>query len=282
MSKKTEKAQKISIWSELSGASVGVGIGLLGIVIVAIIFYIFMNLSPAKKVRVDDYAEILSEAEESELKDMARSLSKDKDINVVLVTTRNKGDGYTNSDDDCARYAGDYYMRNVNTVPLQNNSGICILVDLSIDEDGQRFFWLYTYGTAHFAVSDSECQNLFYRNKEHLGRGEYFEALEDIVGRLGGYSYKGYGAIVFFTMIIPVLLAMIITFFATPMRKLDPVPVPSTYMNKANSTVTGEDKFLRKTVVRIESSSGGGGGGFSGGGGGGGGGGFSGGGGGRF
>ncbi|MDO4876816.1 MAG: hypothetical protein Q3987_05480, partial [Oscillospiraceae bacterium] len=92
----------------------------------------------------------------------------------------------------------------------------------------------------------------------------------------------GYGAIVFFTMIIPVLLAMIITFFATPMRKLDPVPVPSTYMNKANSTVTGEDKFLRKTVVRIESSSGGGGGGFSGGGGGGGGGGFSGGGGGRF
>ena len=88
--------------------------------------------------------------------------------------------------------------------------------------------------------------------------------------------------LVFFTMIIPVLLAMIITYFATPKRRLDPVPVPSTYMNKANSTVTGEDKFLRKTVVRIESSSsGGGGGGFSGGGGGGGGG-FSGGGGGRF
>ena len=278
---KSNNNQKISIWSELSGASVGVGIGLLGIVIVAIFFYIFMNLSPAKKVRVDDYAEIFSEEEENALRDLASGLSKEKDINVVLVTTRNKGDGYSNSDSDCARYAGDYYMRNVNTVPLQNNSGICILVDLTIDKDGQRFFWLYTYGTAHFAVSDDECSNLFYRNKELLGRGEYAAALTNVLQRLNDYSYKGYGAIVFFTMIVPVLLALIITYFSTPMRKLDPAPEASQYRISPPKSVAGEDKFLRKTVVRVESSSGGGGGGgFSGGGGGGGG--FSGGGGGRF
>ena len=282
MSAKKENEQKISIWSELSGASIGVGIGLLGIVIVSIFFYIFMNLSPAKKVRVDDFAEIFSQEEEDALRDLAADLSRAKDINVVLVTTRNKGDGYTNSDSDCAKYAGDYYMRNVNTVPLQNNSGICILVDLTIDKDGQRFFWLYTYGTAHFAVSDSECSNLFYRNKELLGRGEYAEALTNVLQSLHGYSYKGYGAIVFFTLIIPVLLALIVTYFSTPSRKLDPVPAASQYRISAPTAVQGEDIFLRKTTVRVESSSssGGGGGGFSGGGGGGGG--FSGGGGGRF
>ena len=284
MSKKSnEYNQKISNWSELSGASIGVGIGLLGIIIVSIIFYVFMNLSPAKKVRVDDHAEIFTKEEEDALYDLALGLSREKDINVVLVTTRNKGDGYTNSDSDCAKYAGDYYMRNVNTVPLQNNSGICILVDLTIDEDGQRFFWLYTYGTAHFAVSDDECSSLFYRNKELLGRGEYAAALTNVLQRLHDYSYKGYGAIVFFTMIVPVLLALIITYFSTPSRKLDPAPAASQYRISSPKAVTGEDKFLRQTVVRMESSSGGGGGGgggFSGGGGGGGG--FSGGGGGRF
>ena len=87
----------------------------------------------------------------------------------------------------------------------------------------------------------------------------------------------------FFTLIIPVLAALIITYFATPLRKLDPAPGASQYRISSPKDITGVDQFLRKTVVRVESSSsggGGGGGGFSGGGGGGGG--FSGGGGGRF
>jgi len=284
MSKKnTNKSTKLSIWSELSGASIGVGIGLLVLVIFAVFFYIFMNLSPAKKVRVDDFAEVLSENEEKDLKDLASKLSADKDINVVIVTTRNKGDGYTNSDEDCAKYAGDYYMRNVNTVPLQNNSGVCILVDLSIDEDGQRFFWLYTYGTAHFAVSDDNCSRLFYNNKELLGRKEYGHALSNILDSLGNYSYQGYGAIVFFTIIVPILAGLLITKIATPSRRLDPVPAMSTYsVTDSMKAIQNTDVFKYRTVVRMESSSsGGGGGGFSGGGGGGGGG-FSGGGGGRF
>ena len=283
MSNSKTKNTKLSIWSELSGASIGVGIGLLVLVIFAIGFYVFMNLSPAKKVRVDDHAEIFTEAEEKELMELASKLSSDKDINVVIVTTRNKGDGYTNSDADCARYAGDYYMRNVNTVPLQNNSGVCILVDLSIDEDGQRFFWLYTYGTAHFAVSDDNCSRLFYNNKELLGRKEYAHALSNILDSLGNYSYQGYGAIVFFTIIVPVLAGLLITKIATPSRKLDPVPAMSTYsVTDSMKAIQNTDIFKYRTVVRMESSSsGGGGGGFSGGGGGGGGG-FSGGGGGRF
>lgn len=282
MSTKQKKPQKISIWSELSGTSIGVGIGLIVVVILSVAFYIFMNLSPAKKIKVDDYAEIFSEEEEEQIREMAEELSHNKDINVVVVTTRNKGDSYSNSDEDCKRYAGEYYMRNVNTIPLQNNSGICILVDLTIDKDGQRFFWLYTYGTAHFAVSDDECSSLFYKNKEILGRGEYGKAIINILDKLDAYNYEGYGAIILFTILVPLLAAWFITKTATPTRKLDPVPSANTYRIKTPGQITGEDKFIRQTVVRYESSSGGGGGGSSGGGGGGGGGGFSGGGGGRF
>ena len=144
MSANTKKNQKISIWSELSGASIGVAIGLLVIVILAIAFYIFMNLSPAKRVKIDDSANIFTKSQETYIEGLVKNLSRDKDINVVLVTTRDKGRGYGNDDDSCKKFAEDYYMKNVNTVPLQNNSGICILVDLTIDEDGQRFFWLYT------------------------------------------------------------------------------------------------------------------------------------------
>jgi hypothetical protein len=259
MSNSKTKNTKLSIWSELSGASIGVGIGLLVLVIFAVGFYVFMNLSPAKKVRVDDHAEIFTEAEEKELMELASKLSSDKDINVVIVTTRNKGDGYTNSDADCARYAGDYYMRNVNTVPLQNNSGVCILVDLSIDEDGQRFFWLYTYGTAHFAVSDDNCSRLFYNNKELLGRKEYAHALSNILDSLGNYSYQGYGAIVFFTIIVPILAGLLITKIATPSRRLDPVPAMSTYsVTDSMKAIQNTDIFKYRTVVRMESSSSGG------------------------
>ena len=282
----SKNKEKLSVFSELNGASVGVGIGLICVIIASIVFYIFMNLSPAKHVKVVDDADIFSEQELEDITDAAKKLSKDKDINVVIVTTRNKGKGYSNSDEDEKKFAEDFYVENVNTVPLQNNSGVCILVDLTLDEPGQRFFWLYTYGSAHFAVDDDDCYSLFRHYYTELGSGAYGTAVEGIVKDLNGYEYANYGPIVFFTILIPIGLALIITFLATPSRRLDKRPAIATYMGDKSNIVERVDKFKKKKVVHMSSSSGGGGG-FSGGGGGGfsgggGGGGFSGGGGGRF
>ena len=281
----SQNKEKLSVFSELNGASIGVGIGLICVIIASIVFYVFMNLSPAKHVKVVDDADIFTSEELEDITDAAKKLSKDKDINVVIVTTRDKGKGYTNSDDDEKRFAEDFYNDNVKTVPLQNNSGVCILIDLTLDEPGQRFFWLYTYGTAHFAVDDDDCYSLFRHYYTELGSAEYGTAVNGIVNDLRGYEYTNYAPIVFFTIIIPVGLALVITLIATPARKLDKRPAISTYMGDKSNLVEKYDKFIRRRVVHIESSSGGGG--FSGGGGGGfsgggGGGGFSGGGGGRF
>ena len=285
MNQNKDNGPKLSVLSELNGASISVGIGLLVIIILSVAFYIFMNLSPAKTVKVVDDAELFTSEEIDDIKDAAKKLSKDKDISVVIVTTNNKGKKYTNSDEDEKRFAEDFYMENVKTVPLQNNSGVCILIDVTLDYQGGRFFWLYTYGTAHFAVSDDECYSLFRKYLSELGSGEYGTAVEGITKDLGQYSYQSYGAIVFFTVIIPIGLSLIVTGIASPKRRLDKLPAISTYSVAGSNKVDKSDKFIKKKVIHHESSSsgggglsGGGGGGFSGGGGGG----FSGGGGGRF
>ena len=280
------KGPKLSVLSELNGASIGVGIALICIIIASVVFYIFMNLSPKKTVKVVDDAELFTSEEMDNIEDAAKKLSKEKDINVVIVTTKDKGSKYSNSDEDEKRFAEDYYMKSVKTVPLQNNSGVCILIDVTLDYKGGRFFWLYTYGTAHFAVSDDECYSLFRRYLLELGRGEYGTAVEGITQALNNYSYQSYAAIVFFTIIIPIGMSLLSMFVATPRRRLDKLPAIGTYSIPGSNVVAKADNFVSKKVIHHESSSSGGGGGFSGGGGGGfsggGGGGFSGGGGGRF
>ncbi len=264
------KGPKLSVLSELNGASIGVGIALICIIIASVVFYIFMNLSPKKTVKVVDDADLFTSEEIDNIEDAAKKLSKEKDINVVIVTTKNKGKGYSNSDDDEKRFAEDYYMKSVKTVPLQNNSGVCILIDVTLDYQGGRFFWLYTYGTAHFAVSDDECYSLFRRYLLELGRGEYGTAVEGITQALNNYSYQSYAAIVFFTIIIPIGMSLLSMFVATPRRRLDKLPAIGTYSIPGSNVVAKADNFVSKKVIHHESSSsGGGGGGFSGGGGGG-------------
>ena len=280
------KGPKLSVLSELNGASISVGIALIRIIIASVVFYIFMNLSPKKTVKVVDDADLFTSEEIDNIEDAAKKLSREKDINVVIVTTKDKGSKYSNKDADEKRFAEDYYMKSVKTVPLQNNSGVCILIDVTLDYQGGRFFWLYTYGTAHFAVSDDECYSLFRRYLSQLGNGEYGTAVENITKDLNEYSYQSYAAIVFFTILIPIGMSLLSTLVATPKRRLDKLPAISTYSIPGSNIVDKNDSFQSRRVVHHESSSsggggfsGGGGGGFSGGGGGGG---FSGGGGGRF
>ena len=284
MNQNQGKGPKLSVLSELNGASIGVGIGLICVIIASLVFYIFMNLSPKKTVKVVDDADLFTSQELDDITDAAKKLSKEKDINVVIVTTNDKGKKYSNSDADEKRFAQDYYMDNVKTVPLQNNSGVCILIDVTLDYQGGRFFWLYTYGTAHFAVSDDDCYSLFRKYLSELGSGEYGTAVEGITKDLNDFSYQSYGAIVFFTIIIPVGMSLVMTGLASPRRRLDKLPAISTYSIPGTNRVEKNDIFKSKSVIHHTSSSsgggfsGGGGGGFSGGGGGG----FSGGGGGRF
>ena len=269
--------KSVNIVREMGKMSVGSVIGLIVLVIACVAFYAFMSQSPSKKVIVDDDADIFSTSERHELEELAERLSREEDINVVIVTTRDKGRDYTNSDEDCEEFAGDYYADKCIKTSLVNNSGICILVDLTLDAPGQRFFWIYTYGTAYFAVDDDECTELFRDQKDLLSNGEYYEAISNILDDLRDYDYDNLGYVSFFSLIIPAILALFLTWIVTSPNSLDKKP-ESKHYSTGGSNIMLTDRVTRTRRIRHESSSGGG---FSGGGGFGGGG-HSGGGGGRF
>ena len=282
-SKKKNKGNQVSFFGELNLMSAAAVAGVFALVILCVVLYAAMSVSPKKKVIVDDGARIFSSSEEDDIETLAKKLSKEKDINVVIVTTRDKGKGYSNSDEDCARFAGDYYRKHAIKTSFQNNSGVCILVDLTLDEPGQRFFWLYTYGTAYYSIDDDECNRIFRGHMYELSSEEYYDAIYGIEEDLRGYEYDNWGAVIFFTIVIPAALAGILTVSIARSPSLAKMPTVERYKDP-HFKIESED-IKTKTTKRYVGSSSGGGSGFSGGGGGfsgGGGGGHSGGGGGRF
>lgn len=277
------KNVKKSILGEFSALSGAVMLLVIVIVIISISSFIFMNRVPPKKVVIEDEAEIFSGKELKLLEKAAEELKEEKDINVVIATTRDNPHG--TADEDCKEYAGEIYKDHCIPHPLQDNSGVCIYIDLTLDYPGGRFFWLYTYGSAFFAVSDYECEQIFSSHKALLSEGEYADALDEIMADLTTFEYHMTGLSIIYgcSIIIPLLIALFVAFICTYGGKLDAVPKSSNYLSKKESTpIEKEDEVIRKStrVYHTSSSSGGG---FSGGGGGGGGGGgHSGGGGGRF
>ncbi len=277
------KYTKKSLWGELNALS-GVALAVIaGIVILSIAAFIFMNRIPPKRTKIIDDAGIFSSEEYADLEDAAEKLKDDNDINVVVVTTRDNPNG--TDDSDCRKYAADVYKKYCIHTSMQDNSGICILIDLTLDFPGGRYFWLYTYGTAYFAVDSDECNRLFGAYRKELGNGEYYTSIRGIFGELADKDYHSTGLILTYgaCIIIPLILAAGVTLLCTHRPKLDPVPKSKQYIDRPNSrSIEVTDTFVRKNtrVYHTSSSSGGGGGGggFSGGGGGG----HSGGGGGRF
>ena len=277
------KNVKKSIWGEMNAVS-GIWLAvIIALVIGSIALFIFMNIQPPKHVVIEDDAGIFTKGE---LEELAKDLKNGHDINIVIATTRDNPYGL--SDDACKDNAAAYYKENCIKTSMQDNSGFCLYIDLTQDVPGQRFFWLYTYGTAYFSVSDEECQMLFNRNRSSLQNEDYFVAIYNLMCDLDEYNFHSTGLVVVYSVciIIPLLLAAIVTLICTFARSLDKKPQSVEYIDRSScNTVDRTDNFLRKTtrVYHTSSSSGGGGGGgFHGGGGGGGGGGHSGGGGGRF
>jgi hypothetical protein len=267
---------KKSIWGEMNAVSGIVLLVMVAIVVFSIAAFIFMNTRPPKKVEIIDDAEIFSDLELDMLEDLAKDLKKEHDINVVVATTRDNPYGLTDS--DCKKHAASIYKSNCIHTSMQDNSGFCIYIDLTQDVPGGRFFWLYTYGTAFFTVDNEECNTLFTRYKKDLQNENYFDAISSILEDLDEYDFHSTGLVVTYgaCIIIPLIIAGLVTLFCVANKKLDPKPNSSEYIDREQSkTLEKSDNFIRKTVSVYHTSS-------SSGGGGGGGGGHSGGGGGRF
>ena len=278
---------KRSIFSEFSAVSGLAALGIIAFVVLCVALYVYMLIPPKKITYVDDDAHIFSRSELEDIEELAEKIRKSENINVVIITTRDKGKGYSNSDEDCARYAGDMYAKKAIKSEFRDNSGICILVDLTLDYEGGRFFWMYTYGSAYYCIDNDDVQTIFYANRSTLKNGEYGRAILDILSDAkkehdGGSAGRGFN---FFLLVIPAGAAFLIAFVLSKGKGLDKKPKSTQYIKRGETVIHEQDEEDTVTDVRTyvtyasESSGGGGGGGFGGGGGGGG---HSGGGGGRF
>ena len=229
---KKEKKLKKSIFAEFSLLSAGSLILILGFIAACVVFYVYMATPPAKKVKLNDYARVLSDEEEAALLEKAKHLSSDEDINVLIVTTRAKGQGYTDSDEDCARYAGDYYKANAMSKYFKDNSGICILMDFTLDYPGGRFFWIYTYGTAHYSMPDTVINRMFREQMSRLADGDYSGVITTILEQMdeGKIRSNGIWGLYLILAVVPLVLAGLTVYRALKAGKLDPAPDSSAYM----------------------------------------------------
>ncbi len=271
--------RKLSIFAELSALS-AVVVGLLVIgAIAALAFYIWMAVPPPKVYKIADYADLYSDEEEDALLSVMKTISRNRDINVMVVTTDDKGSGYSpNSDSESARYAQDQFKELTGFETFRDNSGILILHDTS-----HRYFYIATYGTAKASITDAECTGITGRQVPLLREGENAKAVLQSLEEIKAHNFSsGLLLFTYVSFFVGPLLVVALVIWIMAHRKRTKITVNyKTYYDAKNSEITGdEDIFERQKVsVTYHSSgssggfSGGGGGGFSGGGGGGGGGG---------
>ena len=279
--------------SELRGLSLLVILLVFAILSGSILLYLFMLKVPDKRVVIDDQMGLFSEQELAVLEEAAEELSNKHNINVAIVATNDKGYKYGNNESGERDYADDYYRETFRSNPLQDNSGFVFLVDLTYTSLGMRYFYIYTYGTAHYTVSNSEVEKIVRNHEDDLVEGRYASAFSGMIDDLDARDYTSPGLIITWVMLllVPLIVAIVfyLRFFKT--KSLDDYPKSETFLNgKLCKSVETKDTFVSMMTTKVKRSpnySGGnhggignlGGGGFSGGGGSGGGGGISGGGG---
>ncbi len=140
-----------------------------GIIIAAICLSLTLALTLtvfASSLRVVDDADILSETEESELRQKLDSLSEALGTDIVVVTVSSIGDK------DVKLYADDYYDDNGYGLG-ESYSGILLLVSLE-----SREYAISTYGDAMDIFGESDLDSLEYAFVGLLSDGEYYEAFD--------------------------------------------------------------------------------------------------------
>lgn len=236
--------------------------------IISIALYIFIAIPPEKTSVVKDDAGLLSRDEVLYLEDYAEDISRKKDINVIIVTTDEKGRNYSNSEQGSEAFASDQYSKLARTSVLKDDSGILLLIDMEL-----RYYFIYTYGTVHASITNSECERIAQAHVSLLQSDRHFDALESTLGEVESYNYRSVALILLYIgyFVLPMLIVVIVAWVVVR-RKRSKITVDySTYKDQSKSKIIEErDEFVRQTVTvtyASSSSGGGGGGGRSGGGG---------------
>jgi uncharacterized membrane protein YgcG len=269
----------LSIFGEFSILSFGIIAGVVALAAFSVVLYFGLMQTPTKSIVIEDKADLLTKSEEKDIKNLAEDLSEKRQINVVIVTTDRKGDQYDIGDAGSEQFAADKYRDLPKRTQFRDNSGVLMLIDME-----NRYVYIYTYGTAHAAVTNEECVAITDSVVPALQSQQYADAMESMIGQISDNDFFSFALVMVYVLLIggPLLIVALVLLAVSHNKRSKITTTFATYLDNANCRDNGDqDIFNHKTVTvtTVSSSSGGG---FGGGGGGGGGGGRSGGGGSHF
>lgn len=242
--------------------------------------------------RVFDYAEVLSDQEEEDLRSLIAKYEERTRCDIVLVTLNESlqdyqpaGSGYVSmySPEDWIRaYADDFW----DTHYFGYNTGVegdgVILVDDWYREpyDGKMHTWLSSSGAAYERLSSSDIDSILDDVYEDI-ESDPFKAYSAYVTSFSRMMTSGTASsgpvivIGWYTVLFPFLLALAVLLYFWRSRKGKITTDENTYINRTADgrgvqALQSRDLFLhshvtRQRIVRSEDHGGGGGGGYGGG-----------------
>lgn len=229
-------------------------------------------------LKVYDFADILTDLEEKEVKEYIDNFIEKTSIDMVFVSIDMP---YTN-DSKNESFAADFYDYNDFGIDFENYSGIVLLRN---NYSSDRYYDMYTFGNAQLYFDQSRYDNILDDMYPYFSNKKYLEGLKLFVSKCSSYYDSGYVYIYRYSYVdsdgyihknfhLPVFACLlgsgiitliIITILVKKNKMIRKATSASTYLNKDSINYTQHvDQFLNShTTHYTVSSSSGGGGGFS-------------------
>lgn len=221
--------------------------------------------SSAPAERVYDYADVLTDAEEEDLRACIARCEKKSHIDIIIVTLNQEmgGDDWT-WETNMMNFSDDFYDNAKYGWNKEYGDGALLLDNWYEDENGsQKGAWLSTSGKMEDIIGAWEEGKVFDAMDVHIGTDPY-KAYRAAVLKLAGYGGDEETDVetssIFCSFLFPVIAALIYAFVNLSQAKAKDTTVPATYVVNGRPLLRSKsDDFIRKNVVshRIESSSGG-------------------------
>lgn len=212
--------------------------------------------------RVYDYADVLTDEEEDDLRDYIEECEDKVKIDIVLVTIAEDMEDGGSWESNMMNYADDFYDENEYGYNKVHGDGVLLLDNWYEDQEGS---WLSTCGSVY----------------EEFGNYEIDRVLDVVYNQVETNPYKAYTSYVstvtnymtnagssvhipwLFVVLAPIVVAVIFALINLSQKPAKDTTTASTYVTggRPNMNVCTDD-FIRKNVVtrRIQSNSGSGGG----------------------
>lgn len=240
--------------------------------------------------RVFDYADVLTDQEEDELRSLIAKYEKKTKCDIVLVTLNESLQNYQPSgsnyvpmyspEDWIRAYADDFWDDHFFGYNIGVEGDGVLLADDWYREpfDGKMHTWLSTSGSAFARLGNSDINYILDRVYDDI-ETDPFKAYSSYVTSFSRFmasgKYSGGPVIVigWYTVLLPLLLSMAVLAYFWRSRKGRITVDENTYINRTAKgrgihVLQSSDRFLHKHVTRqriVRTDSSGGGGGFGGG-----------------